>query len=278
MNTINKKRLKLKPVRTFLKKGTCSRTYFYLLNREYGESMAQEEQALDPLAGGIMQQGYQCGMLWGASMAVGVEAYRRCDDIKIAIALAIVATQKIMKSFEDRATSIECEDITNCDWTSKNSMRKYFFSGRFINCFALAKKWAPEAIEAAYEGLALENTDLPKAASCATELAKKMGASEEEMVMVAGFAGGMGLSGNGCGALAAAMWLNTLSRIKNNTYKIAFPDPALEDMLNKFYETTDYEMECCKITGEKFNSLEEHTEFIKNDGCIKIIDSLANFN
>ena len=38
--------------------------------------------------------------------------------------------------------------------------------------------------------------------SCASEVAAKMGASDEEMVMVAGFAGGLGLSGNACGALA----------------------------------------------------------------------------
>ena len=30
--------------------------------------------------------------------------------------------------------------------------------------------------------------------------------------MVAGFAGGLGLSGNGCGALAAAVWMNALTR------------------------------------------------------------------
>ena len=29
------------------------------------------------------------------------------------------------------------------------------------------------------------------------EVAKKMGASDEQMIMVAGFAGGLGLSGNG---------------------------------------------------------------------------------
>ena len=34
-----------------------------------------------------------------------------------------------------------------------------------------------------------------------------MGATDEQMVTVAGFAGGMGLSGKACGALAAAVWM-----------------------------------------------------------------------
>ena len=55
--------------------------------------------------------------------------------------------------FLKRTQSIECHDITDCDWSSKISMAKYFFSGRFLSCFNLAEKWAPEAIEAAVEGL-----------------------------------------------------------------------------------------------------------------------------
>lgn len=29
-----------------------------------------------PFAGGIMQRGYQCGMIWGAALAAGAEAHR----------------------------------------------------------------------------------------------------------------------------------------------------------------------------------------------------------
>jgi len=47
----------------FLKKGTCSQTFFHILNREFGHIKETEERATDPLAGGIMQLGYQCGML-----------------------------------------------------------------------------------------------------------------------------------------------------------------------------------------------------------------------
>ena len=60
--------------RVFLKKGTCSQTFCFLLNREFGHLKENEERAADPLAGGIMQRGQQCGMLWGATLAVGAES------------------------------------------------------------------------------------------------------------------------------------------------------------------------------------------------------------
>ncbi|MCK7536420.1 MAG: C-GCAxxG-C-C family protein [Marinilabiliales bacterium] len=43
-----------------------------------------------------------------------------------------------------------------------------------------------------------------------------MGGTEEESIMVAGFAGGIGLSGNTCGALTAAIWYKMLEWGKNN--------------------------------------------------------------
>lgn len=157
-------------------------------------SIKTEERAADPLAGGLMQEGYQCGMLWGSALAVGAEAFRRSDDRGQAIGMAITATQHLMESFSNTVKSVNCSDITSCDWSSKFSMLKYLISGRFISCFKLAEKWAPEAIQSAIEGLSRGQTDLPQLPiSCASQVAKKMGASDEEMVMVAGFAGGLGL-------------------------------------------------------------------------------------
>ncbi len=269
------KKIKNDTKKVFLKKGTCSHTFFYLLNREFGHTKDTEERAADPLAGGIYRQGYQCGMLWGSALAVGAESYRRFDDRDKAISIAIKATQHIMEAFLKIAKSIECHDLTDCDWTSKMSMAKYFFSGKFLYCFNLAEEWAPEAIRAAGEGLSLEQNDLPQLPiSCASEVAKKMGASDEEMVMVAAFAGGLGLSGNACGALSAAIWMKTLDSCRKNE-KSTFHNPNAEETLEAFYAATDYEMLCDKISGKCFKTVEDHTEFIKNGGCDKLINVLA---
>ena len=279
MNIIKSKKAKLNAKRVFLTKGTCSHTFFYILNREFGHPKEMEERALDPLAGGILQQGYQCGMLWGASMAVGAESFRRHDDIGTAIAVAIRATQHLMKSFKNRTKCIECEDFTKTDFKNKWSFAKYMITGKFLSCYKLAEKWAPEAIEAATEGLELEPKELNRPTiSCASEVVKKMGASDEEMVMVAGFAGGLGLSGSGCGALSASIWMNILELVRKENWKSSLSDPDSEKIIKKFYEATDYVMECHKICGKRFKSLDEHTEFIKNGGCSKLITMLADNN
>ncbi len=258
----------------FIKKGTCSQLLMHILNREFGHLNEAQERAADPLAGGILQQGYQCGMLWGASLAIGAEAYRKCEDLNKATALSIVATKHMMASFSKRTNHTDCYDITDTDFLSKRSMAKYMLTGKFFSCFKLAEKWAPEAIQAAYEGLS-QNQDLPNhCISCASELVKKMGGSEEEMIIVAGFAGGLGLSGNGCGALSAAIWMKTLAMCKEQPGKSFYNNPMAKNALEEFYAITDYEILCKDITGENFESLDAHTDFIKNGGCDKVLQVL----
>jgi hypothetical protein len=262
--------------RLFLKLGSCSRTLGYILNREFGHLNEPEERALDPLAGGIIQQGYQCGMLWGSTLAAGAEAGRRCSDPEKATALAILTTQSILESFVNRAKSPDCQDITDCNWTNKISIAKYMLSGRVASCYKLLGKWAPEAIEAAYTGLSRDQSSLPAACrSCASEVVKRMRGSEQESIMVAGFASGIGLSGNACGALGAAIWMLTLRLIRENPEKKYFFHPEAKEALESFYKETDYEILCHEITGKRFATPEEHTEFLNNGGCGKLIDVLA---
>ena len=262
--------------KVFRKLGTCSRTFFYILNREFGHTKEAEERAADPLAGGILQKGHQCGMIWGSALAVGAEAYRRIDDLDQAIRVAIIATQHVVASFLEMENTINCRDITRCGFSSKLSFAKYFFSGRVLYCFNMAEKWAPVAIHAAIDGLDDKKTDLPQnAISCASEVVKKMGSNDEEMVMVAGFAGGLGLSGKACGALSAAIWLNSLSWSKENPEKSSLSNPKAKKTMNAFSAETDSEMLCHKLCGQHFKNIDDHSEFIKNGGCNKLINVLT---
>lgn len=261
--------------KVFKKLGTCSRTFFYLLNREFGQLNEAGEIAADPLCGGLMQQGRQCGMLWGASLAVGAESFRRCDDTGKAACMAITATQHLMKSFENTAGSVDCKAITHCNLTSKWGMLKLIiFKARL--CLRLTDDWAPEAIRSAVEGLSGEQNDCPsQAVNCASLVAEKMGASDEEKAMVAGFAGGMGLSGNACGALSAAIWMNSLAWCRKNEGKPAYSNPNAKNTLNAFFRETGSKILCREIAGQSFKSVDEHTEFMKNGGCDKLINVLA---
>jgi hypothetical protein len=262
--------------RVFLKKGTCSQTFCFLLDREFGHLKETEERAADPLAGGLLQAGHQCGMLWGAALAAGAESFRKHDDRDRAIGAAIIAARQLADSFEKRAGSVNCRDVTGCDFASKSGLWKALLLGRFIRCFRLAGQWAPEAIQAAATGLALAPAGLPEhPLSCASQVVGLMGGSDEEMVMAAGFAGGIGLSGNGCGALAAAIWKTVLELVRKSNWKYSLSDPVTREIMKKFHEASGPETECRKIIGRRFKTIGEHTEFIKSGGCDKLIQVLA---
>jgi hypothetical protein len=268
----------------FKKCGACSHTFFYLLNREFGYLKETEERASDPLAGGLML-GHQCGMLWGSSLAVGAESFRRNKNSGQAIASATTATQQLMESFSERAGSVNCRDITGGDITKKSGMVKLMLKiilhGGLKNspCFKLADKWAPEAIQSATTGLSLKQTDLPQnTVSCASEVVRRMGGSDEEMVMVAGFAGGLGLKGNACGALGATIWMKTLAWCKEHPGESPFKYGASikPKILEAFYSATGSEILCQRITGQTFKTINDHTSFLKNGGCNKLINVLSD--
>ena len=149
-------------------------------------------------------------------------------------------------------------------------------SGKFLHCFKLAGQWAPEAVQAAYEGLSTKDEALHKEClSCATEVAKKMGASDEEMIMVAGFAGGLGLSGAACGALGAAVWMKSLEWCREEAKKMSLTNPDSKETLDAFYRVTNNQILCSELTGRHFQNIDEHTEYLKNGGCASIIEALA---
>jgi len=262
--------------KVFRNLGTCSRTFFHLLNRDFGTKMEDEERASDLLAGGIMKKGYQCGMLWGASLAVGAEAYKVCTHKSQAIAVSIEATRMLMDSFEMHENTTQCREITKCDFDSKLSFAKYMISGRFLHCFQLAEDWAPEAILKAKKALKQKPHDFQYAASCATEVAQKMGATEKEMVMVAGFAGGMGLSGSACGALSAALWMNALSWCREHKAGSSIKDPKAQELMRAFEVFSDGKILCRDISDTEFDSIDDHTQYVKSGGCSELIEELSH--
>ena len=302
----NSDKVKLNPRKTFWKCGACSHAMFHLLNHEFDNIKPEEEKASDLLAGGIAMKGHQCGMLWGASLAAGIESFHRFNDKNEATTAAINASKHLVKSFHHRAGTVNCRDITKVDWEKKSHfvifMLKTIAQGFvFSPCFKFIEKWTPEAIQAAENGLSeITNKNQPIHSceklesqnknsfyetkqnqlhlSCATEVLRKMGASDEACITVAGLAGGIGLSGNGCGALSAVIWHKMLVWGKNNPGKTPemFNDPITKKILKAFYNQTGSEMLCHKICGTTFTTINEHTEYLKSGGCRNLIEALAN--
>lgn len=260
----------------FLQKSTCAETLFYVINQEFNNNLKLEEKASGALAGKIVKTGHQCGQLWGATLAVGAEAYHEGDDSNESIFLAINTSKAMANSYETISSSSNIYELKNTDIISKSSSIKYFLRGESLKCYKLADKWAPEAIKIAKTNLQREHIKrrIP-CSSCATRVVREMGGSENDAIMVAGFAGGIGLSGNACGALAAAIWYDALKWLREHPDKKYFPIKLSDHKIHSFLNLTKGEYLCPELSGKTFDNVEEHSDFILEGGCNKLIDILA---
>ena len=255
-----------------------------VVDGSFGYPLKIEEAASAPLAGGIMNHGFQCGMLWGASLAAGAEAYRRFGPGAQAEASAITATERLVETFQGRTQNeINCTEITEINFQEIKGILpilNYFVKGGKIGvgaCFRLAAGYAPEAFNTIDAALSEEPIEAPTPPlSCAAVLARKMGASEQHAVMASGFAGGIALCGGGCGALGAAIWLTAMNSRDEGTSKISyFNDAGYAAVIDRFVESTDCEFECSAIVGRKFESIDDHAAYVREGGCSQIFEALA---
>ena len=242
--------------------------------------MQSEELAADLLSGGMMGQGYQCGMLWGAALGAGAQAYRLFGASSQAETMAIGAAQKIVATFRAQNKDIDCSDITGIDLAAPTTRMMWRFlirTGPKGSCFGMAASYAKAVfrdINATLAEKQIEASAYP--ISCASMLAKKMSASDLHAVMAAGFAGGIGLSGDACGALGAAIWINAMNSGKLEKGLLAYKNPVALATIDRYLKSADHEFECAKIVGRKFENVADHASFVRGGGCAKIIEALAS--
>lgn len=249
-----------------------------VVNRSFENPLESEEHAVMPFAGGIMQHGYQCGMIWGASLAAGAMAYRLFGPGPEAEAGAIIASQRIVESFRARNGHIDCFDITGMNRKSTviQLIAHFLIKGGTIHCFRMAAGCAKAVYADINAALSVTRIEAPPApVSCSAVLARRMGASDMHAVMAAGFAGGLGLSGGACGALGAAIWLIGMKGAGEGDGKIDFKDPRALDAINRFLKCTDYEFECSKISGRSFTNIAGHAAYLREGGCAELIGALV---
>ncbi len=263
-------------VRTFLKVGTCSEALINVLDRAYENPLLLEERAAMPFAGGIVQHGYQCGLMWGAALAAGARAFRLFGPGPQAEARSLIAALRLVEAMRANYGEIDCMELTGTDWKKSATVLKYLIKGGTFKCLSMAGKYARIAqgvIDAAFSEKPGDAPSSP--VSCTSVLAQKAGASDRHVVMAAGLAGGIGLSGDACGALGAAIWLDGMNRIQAGEEKITYKNPQSLAIIERFIKSADYQFECSEIVGRKFESVEDHATFLRGGGCSKIIETLA---
>jgi Putative redox-active protein (C_GCAxxG_C_C) len=249
-----------------------------VVNASFDQPLELEEHASMPLAGGIEQMGFQCGQLWGATLAAGARAYQIFGPGPQAEAAAVIAAQRLVEFFHTSYKGINCLEVIELDWKNPKAMQilRFFLRGGPIRCFSMTAGYARAAINEINATFSDNHLEAPAApVSCAAMLAQKMGASNIHTVMAAGLAGGIGLSGGACGALGAAIWIVEMNRVKEGTGKVEYNSPEATEAIDRFLQSADGEFECSKIVGRQFENVTDHACYLRDGGCSKIIEALA---
>ncbi|MFC2000224.1 C-GCAxxG-C-C family (seleno)protein, partial [Chloroflexota bacterium] len=230
-----------------------------VVDRSFDHPLKLEEHATGPLAGGLMNMGYQCGMIWGATLAAGAQAYRLLGPGPQAETAAIMAAQRLVESFRARTNHINCLEITETNLQKKTGVIKLILlKGGPVVCVRMTVGYAPEAfreINTALSEVYVEASSPP--VSCSAMLAQKMGVSDMHTVMAAGFAGGIGLSGGACGALGAAIWIIGVNSRKEGVGKKVI-NSRIGDTIDRFIRSADFKYECSEIVGRRFENIDDH--------------------
>lgn len=268
-------------VRTFLRTGMCSVALCRVLNKGFDHPLELEEKASELLAGGILSRGYQCGQVWGSALAAGAQACRLLGSGPHAETVAVAAAQRLTETFRARYGSCDCRSITRVDFgagadeLSIKVAARYFLKNGW-RCFHMAGQYAVAAFDEIDGVLSGEQIDAPSPpVSCASLVAQNMGASDLHVVMAAGLAGGIGLSGGACGALGAALWLLDMGDRERGADKVGYKSVRAPELIDRFAASTGSRFECADIVGRRFESIDDHAAFLRDGGCANLIELLA---
>jgi hypothetical protein len=216
-------------------------------------------------------------MLWGAALAAGAEANQRLGAGPHAETGAVLTTQTLVEKFRAcTGDKINCLDMIGLDMKNNTGALKFILKGGPIGCMRVIAAYTPQAFSEIDSGLDNEDIEaLTPPVSCASVLARKMGASAEHAVMAAGFAGGIGLSGGACGALGAAIWITAMNSSEEWPMELGSTNPEGQEVIDRFVEASGCKFECCEIVGRKFENISDHADYIRSGGCLEIIEALA---
>jgi hypothetical protein len=259
-----------------------------VVDDSFGHPLKPEERAAMPLMGGIMNHGFQCGMLWGAALAAGAQAYRLHGSGSVAEAAAVAAAQQLIATFRARnKNEINCIEITDLDFKGEiqvGQLLKFFLKGGPVGCLRMAAGYSPEAFSAINDSFSDGSSEAPSPpVSCATLFARQVGVSDRHSVMASGLAGGIGLSGGACGVLGAVIWVVALKCLQegleegvgDNVWNSKRFQSLAAQAFDRFVKSSDYEFECSEIVGREFEDIHDHAAYLQDGGCSQIIDALA---
>jgi hypothetical protein len=219
-----------------------------------------------------------------------------CEGDDTRSAAALHAAIQLAKAHPELPGSVNCLEITEVPLTNLVQRLRYLQAGKGRMCGRLHLKWAPRAHELIDRALTEFEGRRPamEPASCAVNTLEKVvssaGMHQEDSVLLAGLAGGVGLLGNVCGALAAGVYAMSVSHYLKQRGKkrdSRMPGP-LQELAGARYRgaATRLRIEfvdrfgselCSQIAQREFQVPEGHSAFIRQGSCREVIEFVAHW-
>lgn len=274
----------------------CSEASMTTQMRGFGINEPAYEQAIHPFSGGFMHLGHACGLLTGAILAAGFVARSRFDDDGTRSGAALHAAIQLAKAHPELTGSVNCREITGVSLTKLSGRLRYAQQGKGRMCGRLHLKWATQAQQVIDKAL-LEFGECRPAGSCANcavqtmrELQPSVKVKARDSLVVAGFAGGVGLLGNVCGALAAGVFAmsaedqlgreqqNRDSRVRGSLEELAGANyrGAATQLRLEFIRQFGSDL-CIHIIGRRFQNAADHSTFVEQGGCENVRKFVADW-
>ncbi len=276
----------------FFRSISCSETTFTILNKAAGIGEQTIEQAAHTLAGGLWRHGHACGMTWGAALAAGLRARQKFSDESVAQGAALEASIKIMHAFGQNYNTVDCKTLIGCDLNRLTGRLAYIFSTEPLGCAKRMVDWTVQADDLINNSLA-EYQHTCTWTNCAVQTMNKccgsLGLDKNNAALVSGFAGGLGLSGNACAALAVGIFALGLKYYTEKTgprdgfltttaQEIGLspeftqgPSRLIDAFIGKYGTCL-----CSDITGQVFSDKQDLAKYLDAGGCTELIDAIVD--
>ncbi len=274
----------------------CSEASMTTQMRGFGINEQAYEQAMHSFSGGFMHLGHACGLLTGAALAVGFEARSRFDDDEMRSGATLHAVMQLAKAHPELTGSVNCREITEVSLTKLSGRLRYLQQGKGSMCTRLHLKWAPQAQQLINKALIEfeQRKQAGRCANCAVQtlrgLESSVGMKVGDSVLVAGLAGGVGLLGNVCGALAAGVFAMSASHklSQERKQRDSWIRGSIEELIGTNYRGAATELRlafirqfgselCIDIIGRSFQDVADHSMFVEQGGCENVTKFVADW-
>ncbi|MHA2168757.1 MAG: C-GCAxxG-C-C family (seleno)protein [Candidatus Kariarchaeaceae archaeon] len=264
----------------------CCLCHIMPIQSLYDVTETDLRKAVTGLAGGLNNNGSTCGAIFGGSINFAL-IQEATDNQEIHDVDLLRAVNDYVSLFSETFGSASCKDITALNLRSRIGQLQLLLPWKKNKCLKQAEFGIKHIMTTKIPNSEPIEFSVDHCSTKVWDEIKRISGYEDHYLerMSKVFTGGIGLSGNVCGALSAViMYLGVKYRKlgigSNQSGSSKSSYARLRNATNEIIEAfiDEFEgLECRIITNEQFTDIDEFHKFRSSVGCERVYDFLFNF-